>query len=163
MHNGAYITHTSPPMIESRPPSVFVNSAAPRLFTKKRATGAERNGMERNGRRSYHLARRYQACTRSRSSRWWGSPCRAGGVQKKKRELVGLVTRRARERSGSVRVHSPNSASGCDRSYLTLLRSRHAESRQSLRFARDRAIRSIARRSPFLYRRPDLFAALGST
>jgi len=96
-----------------------------------------------------------------------GSSCRAGGVQEKKRELVGLVTRRARERSGSVGVHSPNSASGCDRSYLTRLRSRHADSRQSVRFTRDRVlrdrvIRPIARRPSFLCRWPDLFPALGS-
>lgn len=43
-----------PLMIESRPPSVFGNSAAP---VHQEESGAERNGTERNGRRSYHLAR----------------------------------------------------------------------------------------------------------
>lgn len=144
-------------MIESRPPSVFANSAAPDVHQEE--SGAERNGTERPS--LLPFGSRYQACTRSRSS-MVGSSCRAGGVHGKKRELVGLVTRRARERSGSVGVHSPNSASGCDRSYLTRLRSRHAENRQPVRFTRDRvlrdrAIRPIARRLSFLW--PDLFPA----
>lgn len=80
--------------------------------------GAERSDAKRCG-RSYHFARALPGV--HQQPRWWGR-CRVAGIRREARcgVWVGRLGPRERESGESqpVRVHSPNSASGCDRSYL---------------------------------------------
>lgn len=70
--------------------------------------------------------------------RWWGR-CRVAGIRREAEcESVGLALASERAESRPVRVHSPNSASGCDRSYLSRHRSLVSHSILAIkRIARD--------------------------
>lgn len=164
-HNGAYILTLLPRWLSrDRRVSRRFRRAAP-----VRQEESDRRGAERNGRRSYHFARATRRAPGA-VARWWGrrrvAPPASG--EEARCAWVGRPGTIAERENGagpprSVRVHSPNSASGCDRSYLTRLRSRHAESKQSFDSP---AIESFARvigesgRPPFFRRRPNPFPRL---
>lgn len=78
----------------------------------------ERSGAKRCG-CSYHFVRALPGV--HQEPRWWGR-CRVADIRREARcgVWVGRLGPRERESGESrpVRVHSPNSALGCDRSYL---------------------------------------------
>jgi len=114
---------------------------------------------------SYHSVRALPGV--HQEPRWWGR-CRVAGIRREARcgecESVGLALASERVESRSVRVHSPKSASGCDRSYLLRYRviqsSRSSESRAIVVEDRERARARGAQ--PFSSRRSDPLLPIAS-
>lgn len=115
----------------------------PRRIAKKRANRPAWSGAERNGTAWPFLPLR--AIRRAPgATMWWGpvvtspAPEETARGARERRELVSLSSLASeRAESRSVRVHSPNSASGCDRSYLLRGSSRSRRgNHQSFKFSR---------------------------